>query len=115
VAFRGGPHSENIGCVTTDYSQAWLEYRKKRNQVLLVLIGYFPLALLFFAIPVSMFNLGFGFLNFCWLAVLAFVILRLRAWRCPRCGDQFFAHSGRSSFSFFAKNCGNCQLRKYST
>src|SRR5205814_7301770 len=99
----------------TDYPHAWKGYRKLRNQLLVVLVGYFPVVVcLFIILPVSGAGLIWGLANLCWLAILAFVALRLRNWRCPRCGERFFVHSERSGLGFLSRNCGNCQLPKYS-
>src|SRR6266850_6375689 len=104
-----------MGRVTPDYAQKWTEYRNLRNQFLFVLTGYFPLVVtLFIILPVSRFDLVFRLLNLCWLVLLVFAAFRLRNWRCPNCGGRFFAHSERRGLSLLTKNCGNCQLPKYS-
>jgi len=59
-------------------------------------------------------SIAFGFVNLCWLVLLIFAAFRLRNWRCPRCGGPFFANSERRGLSFLTKNCGNCQLQKFS-
>src|SRR6266404_1848465 len=99
--------------MATGYIREWTQYRKLRNQ--LVLVGYFLLAAtLFIVLPVTRFDIVFRVMNFCWLVLLVVVVLRLRHWRCPRCGKRFFAHSERRGLSFLTKNCGSCRLPKYS-
>ena len=96
-----------------DYSQAWQEYRKIRNRVLIIVVGYYPVALLLFIfMPASMLlnnwsNYIFAFVNLFWLGLLVAAVLRLRDWRCPRCGEKF-------GLRFGAKRCVNCALPKYS-
>ena len=95
------------------YSQAWQEYRKIRNQLLMVVVGYFPVALLLFIfMPASMLldhssNYIWGFVNLCWLGLLVVTVLRLRSWQCPRCGAKF-------GLSLRVNQCVNCALPKYS-
>jgi hypothetical protein len=55
----------------------------------------------FIVLPVTRFDIVFRAVNFCWLVLLVVVVLRLRHWRCPRCGKRFFAHSEtRFKFSY---------------
>lgn len=96
------------------YAQDWTQYRKLRSQFFVVLVGYFPVAVaLFLILPVRAIDLAFSIVNVCWLILLVFMALRLRNWRCPRCGERFFTRSDRPGLGFLAKICGNCQLPKY--
>lgn len=96
-----------------DYSQAWQEYRKIRNRVLIIVFGYFPvpLLLIIFMPASTLLNNGpnyiFGFVNLLWLGLLVTAILRLRNWHCPRCGEKF-------GFRLGTNQCVNCALPKYS-
>ena len=92
-----------------DHSQAWQEYRKIRNRILIIVVGYLPVALLLFVIIVlnNWSSYIFGFLNLFWLGLLVAAVLRLRDWRCPRCGEKF-------GLRFGANQCVNCALPKYS-
>ena len=65
----------------TDYIREWTQYRKLRNQLLLVLVGYFLLAAaLFIVLPVARFDIVFRAVNFCWLVLLVVAVTRLRRW-----------------------------------
>ena len=47
-----------------------------------------------------------------WAGMWLWLMLRLTRFRCPRCGELFYAHQGSNLLSK-RKGCSNCGLRTY--
>src|SRR5258708_114626 len=103
--------------MATGYIREWTQYRKLRNQLLLVLVGYFLLAAtLFIVLPVTRFDIVFRVMNFCWLVLLVVVVLRLRHWAAHD-AESDFSHIQNDGVKVFlrrivgAADCQNTQTR----
>jgi hypothetical protein len=46
-------------------------------------------------------------------AVYLYTASRLRSFRCPRCGENFFGGFFATPKTVLGRNCANCGLRKY--
>ena len=107
----------------SDYSQAWLRYRRTRNQMLFVYLASGPVYFgLLFLMPVRwLVNESIGLaivsliLNACTAVVFVVMYLRVRNWPCPRCGKPFYSYSERRGLGLFTRHCGHCGLLKYSS
>ena len=105
------------------YVENWRDYRRRVRRVYWSgLGGFFLLFLLMLlawalvqglgvlslrqVIPVLFYVFGFS-----WLAAFAISLIRLADWRCPRCGNSFFARGfGRNPL---ARRCLHCGLAKW--
>jgi hypothetical protein len=107
----------------SDYAQEWLNYKRRRNQLLIVWLGLpFVLLALMLVAPTPMllgtswgWRLAQAIPDLLGMALSVVVYWRLRAWPCPRCGKRFFANSERRGLGILTRWCGECGLRKYSS
>ena len=97
-----------------DYAEDWKEYRRLRNQLFYVFVGYVPIVAIIAMISEKLFNtLVPGFVAaFIWMGLFLFTSIRVNLWRCPRCGEWFSA-TWWYNLSFLARRCVHCGLRKY--
>jgi len=99
----------------SEYVTQWQDYRRRRDLQLFALIGFVPAVFVVALVSLLLFDSdkpAVAFL-FCWMAFFVVASQRFSRFRCPRCGDRFFLHSGSSSYSMFAKKCVHCGLPKY--
>ena len=99
-----------------NYSEAWSDYRKLRNQVLIVSLGFLPglIALrwligLVFSQEIAAYL--FALLVVIWTLGVFAAGARLQTWHCPRCGE-LFASKWWYSKGIFAGKCAHCGLTK---
>jgi hypothetical protein len=97
-----------------DYRQDWEEYRRFRNQWLLVILTYVPVCgAVAFVSGRLLHTLAPAFVAaFLWMALFVFTGTRLSVWRCPRCGE-WFSSTWWYRKGFLARRCVHCGLRKY--
>lgn len=100
-----------------DYETAWSCYRRRRNQFLLALVGWFPV------------GVGVGYVtqrfpglwpysSFVGVLLLVSLILtgsRLSEWPCPRCREPYFTTWWFNFNDPFIQRCVHCGLPKYSS
>lgn len=93
--------------------EAWNEYRKRRNTVLMVVVGYMPVMFGIGLLSQQLFStfapaFAAAFAGMAFLVIAFNMLLRFP---CPRCGKWFFAtwwyHNN------FARRCVHCGLPKY--
>ncbi len=101
-----------------DYSQQWREYRRLRNLALGVSISILLLAMASALLgPLDSSRLGpILTLSFVGIGVLSAAIVtavRVENWRRPRCGRSFVSKWWSKFAVFFATECVNCGLRKF--
>jgi len=103
----------------TDYSKEWREYRRLRN----LAGGIWISVLLFGASTVFLGSLqashAVSVVAVSVLGILVFsaaivAAIRVEGWRCPRCGRPFVSRWWSRFAVFFATDCANCGLRKWS-
>jgi len=96
------------------YEDGWKNYRRIRNQWLLIFLGYVPVVGIVGLVSITLFNtFAPAFVTaFIWMALLLFAGIRVNAWPCPRCGKWF---SGKWWYNkgFLARRCVHCGLPKY--
>ncbi len=95
------------------YEAAWQRYRVSSAWYWLVFLGYVPGVFLFgwllsFAVND---NLAHEIVAFGWMALWMVSGQGYVRFRCPRCGEKFFARKGFSNI--FSGKCLNCGLPKY--
>ena len=96
------------------YEKEWKEYRRIRNQWVLVFLGYVPVVGTVGFLSIKLFHTAvpaFVFAFF-WMALFLFTGIRVNIWRCPNCGEWF---SGKwwYNLGFLARSCVHCGLPKY--
>jgi hypothetical protein len=101
-----------------DYSQQWRVYRRLRNLALGVSISILFLGMMSVLFgPLDSNRLGLilalsiGGIGAFSAAIVTAV--RVNAWRCPRCGRSFVSKWWSKFAVFFATDCANCGLRKF--
>src|SRR5580704_8114949 len=77
-----------------DYSQAWEEYRRRRNwfiaAVLFIVPGWFLMIGISSVVrDTRVLSLSWGLLAFAWFAATILTSYRAQYCPCPRCGKQF--------------------------
>jgi hypothetical protein len=102
-----------------DYTANWLEYRRLRNELVLFVLTSAPLFFLLVLMSVRRDHAWFWnglaeILNLLWTVALVIIYLRLRRWRCPRCGKRFYSHCERRGLWLLTNHCWHCELIKYS-
>jgi Zn ribbon nucleic-acid-binding protein len=100
-----------------NYSEAWSDYRKLRNQALIVSLGFLPGLITLRWLIASVFSQGIGtylfvLLVIVWILGIFAAGARLQAWNCPRCGEPF-AWKWWYNKGIFARKCAHCGLPKY--
>src|SRR3954470_8850159 len=90
----------------------WLEYRRRRNLSLLAFLGFVPIFALLATVSDSLFGTAtpafvFGIL---WMIFVVFAGNWFIRFRCPRCGETFFAGSKWCGYNTFARRCLHCKL-----
>lgn len=95
------------------FDELWQEYRKRRNLALLAFFGYTPVVLLFAVVTIRLFHITTPtfIAAFTWMAFYTIAVIRIQTFRCPRCGEWFFAKWWYHNI--FATRCLHCGLRKY--
>jgi hypothetical protein len=104
------------------YAESWRDYRRRVRLWWWSGLGGFAFMVLFMLLAALLIQgLGisgfrpvidvlFPVFGFAWLAVFAVSTVRLQSWRCPRCGNSFFARGfGRNPL---ARRCLHCGLPK---
>ena len=96
-----------------EYTEAWREYRKRRNLVLFAFLGYMPIVGLFGFLTIQVFKTTTPayVAAFSWMAFYAVAGIRFQAFKCPRCDRWFFAKWWYRNT--FAQQCVHCGLPKY--
>jgi hypothetical protein len=97
-----------------DYCQQWEDYKRRRNQLLFVFIGYVPITFTFGVLTEKLFHTDKPFFVFAglWLILFVIAVAHYQGFPCPRCGKWFFA-----SWFYrnpFARRCVHCKLPLYS-
>lgn len=95
------------------YQAAWEQYRVSSAWYWLPFITYVP-AVFFFGWLLSFFlsdGLAHGIVAFGWMALWIISGQGYGKFRCPRCGNKFFARKGFATV--FTSKCLNCGLPTY--
>lgn len=95
------------------YAEQWRDYRKRRRIFLVVCITYLP-GVFILAYPlIRLVGSDHPVYIIAGTWMLGFLIagLRFSHWRCPRCGNWFFAKWW--FVNQFARKCVHCQLPKW--
>ena len=97
-----------------EYREQWKEYRRRRNLMAAVFLGYVPIGLAFGVMTRRVYNSSVPSLivALVWLGLFLATFYRSVFWPCPRCG-QAFAGSWYWNTGFLAKVCRHCGLEKY--
>jgi hypothetical protein len=90
-----------------EFREQWKEYRRRRNLVIAVFLGYVPIGIAFGAMTQRVYGSSVPSLvvAIVWLGLLLATLVRSASWPCPRCG--------RSYSGFWAKACQHCGLTKF--
>ena len=96
-------------------SPEWQDYRRRLMQFLLVfptsMFAIWALVwLLSIIAPFEVVQWVYAILLVCFMLAFVTTIVRLQAFRCPRCGNRFFMGWYRNPF---AKRCLRCGLPKW--
>jgi hypothetical protein len=90
----------------------WREYRRRRNLSLFAFLGFVPVAFLLVQASVWLFGtatpafiLAFGWMLFAAIAGNWFI-----RFKCPRCGNPFFADSKWWAYNTMVRRCLHCKL-----
>lgn len=96
------------------YDDSWKEYKRLRNQWILVFLGYVPIvgAIGYLAIKLFHTTIPAFAVALVWMALFLVTGLRVQLWRCPRCGKWFSAKWWYNK-GFLARRCVHCGLPKY--
>ncbi|HEV2424495.1 MAG TPA: hypothetical protein VGZ29_06685 [Terriglobia bacterium] len=95
------------------YRQQWAEYKRRRNTLVLLLLGYIPAVIAVLGAS----RLLFRSMSPAYAAAVLFMIppviagIRFNNWPCPQCGKSF--HSTGWTYNSFARKCLHCGLKKY--
>lgn len=97
------------------YEAKWRDYRKRRNLFWAIFLTYVPGVLLIGMSLEYLFQFKtetpIYFVAIAWMIAFAISGWRLTYWKCPRCGNWFFAtwlyHNQ------FARKCVHCGLPKW--
>ena len=95
------------------YEAAWQQYRVSSARYWLVFLGYIPAALFFGWLLSFIFNdnLAHGIAAFSWMGLWMIAGQGYVQFRCPRCGNKFFA--SKDYHNTLSGKCLNCGLPKY--
>lgn len=99
------------------YAQEWEEYRNPRAMVLGLLLGGGPVLfivgiLLSQVLPDEIANNAFLTIGALWMLAIVAAEIRMRNWRCPRCG-QYFLDRAKIGNELLQKRCFHCGLEKW--
>jgi hypothetical protein len=90
----------------------WREYRTRRNLSLFAALGFVPFVYLLiratvwlFGTAIPAFFVAFGWVIFAWIAGRRFI-----DFKCPRCGNLFFADSKWWGYNTMVRKCLHCKL-----
>jgi hypothetical protein len=93
-------------------SDPWREYRRRRNLSLFAALGFLPFTFLLIKATVWLFGtatpafvVGFGWAVFAAIAGNWFI-----RFKCPRCGNPFFADSKWWGYNTMVRKCLHCKL-----
>ena len=97
-----------------DFHLRWKDYKRRRNQLLFVFVGYVPIMLAFGILSEKLLQTDkpvyvFGIF---WLLLYGVALVRYQIFPCPRCGKWFFA--SWLYHNIFARRCIHCKLPLYS-
>jgi len=94
--------------------EEWKDYRRIRNQWILVFLGYMPVVGTVGFVSIKLFHTTTpAFVTaFFWMALFLFTGIRVNVWRCPRCGE-WFSGTWWYNLGFLARRCVHCGLPKY--
>lgn len=98
---------------STEYPREWAIYKRRRNTLFLVWVGYVPATTLFAFLSLKLFgsfNPAFVF-AVGWMALFVLTGIRFGVWRCPRC-NKWFAATWWYNLGFLARKCVHCGLPK---
>ena len=95
------------------YEAAWHQYRTCSIRYWLVFLTYIPGVLIFGWLLSFILNTNtaHGLVAFSWMGLWMVAGQGFVGFRCPRCGNRFFAR--KSYHNTFSGKCLNCGLRKY--
>jgi len=90
----------------------WREYRKRRNLTLFVVLGYLPTIGLIALTTNALFNTSTPAFVLAPIWMVAAVVAGnwFIRFRCPRCGQPFFANSRWWGYNTFVRRCLHCKL-----
>jgi hypothetical protein len=97
------------------YEEGWKEYRRYRRDFWIIFAGYIPV--IFLAATLS--NWLFHSFTPAFVAASIYILLwivagiRVQTFACPRCG-KWFSGTWWYNWSFLARKCQHCGLRKFS-
>src|SRR6266852_2805268 len=101
-----------------DYSQAWEQYRHRRNRLIIVGLSIFPGWLLFRAAAWFfrggvVLSTAWGVFILSWFFGTIITSYQAQYCPCPRCGKQFSSRGWHHQGMAFARRCAHCGLPKY--
>ena len=102
----------------SDYSEAWADYKRLRNQALIALFSFFAVLILVSALlnRVSSQRVGdylHAAFGVTWILSVLVTGARVESWPCPRCGKLFAGKWWYRRSILLAGSCAHCGLRKY--
>lgn len=100
------------------FENAWREYKRLRNALLLIYLGGVPLVALFGFLGRKLFHTEWLFPlgSMFWFVLCILYFIKLRFWECPRCRKPFYIHIGTHWYRNGFLNigiCRNCGMPKY--
>jgi hypothetical protein len=95
------------------YQEQWDEYKRRRNTLLLLFLGYLPAVLTVIGVSRLFFRSLFPSYAAAVLFMIPLIVAghRFNNWPCPQCGKPF--HSTGWTYNSFARECVHCGLKKY--
>jgi hypothetical protein len=97
-----------------EYEEDWKNYRRIRNQWILVFLGYVPVVgtIGFLSIKLLHTTTPAFVIAIIWMALFLYTGIRINIWHCPRCG-KWFSAMWWYNLGFLARRCVHCGLPKY--
>lgn len=100
---------------SSDYSEAWKDYRARRFVFLAVSLSYLPSVVLISLLLSSLTGIKSDYfpvaLAGAWMLAFLVTSVRMNIFPCPRCGKRFF--TTRWIHNPFARHCLHCTLPKW--
>ena len=88
----------------------WREYRRRRNLNLFAFLGFVPFVFLLSLLPERVFGRLVFVAAVAWMAFALIAGNWFIRFRCPRCGNPFFADSRWWGYNTFTRHCLHCRL-----